>query len=60
MEPVHVLALVVWVGHRQVPLGHILLRRGSWATMLATERIHCQSEQTGMFVALLYLDGIQS
>lgn len=27
--------------------------------MLSTERVHCQSEQTWMFKALLYLDGVQ-
>lgn len=50
MKPIHVFALVVWVWCREMPLGRILLGRGGWTTMLATECIDAEGEEAWVLV----------
>lgn len=59
VESIHVFALIMWIRDWEVPLGHVLLWRRSWAASLAAKGIDSQGEQAWVLVALLNLDSVE-
>jgi hypothetical protein len=56
MQPVHVFALVHWVGRGKVPLGGVLVRAWCWTATLASKAINGKSEQARVLVRVLNPD----